>query len=95
MAPTEQDRRARAVVRWLRRRRAHQVSREDIRRKALSRAVNAFQAEQVMFRLAQDGVVERASDGSPARGRPTSKWWVNPALFESSLAENTEMTAGA
>jgi hypothetical protein len=94
MAPTEHERRARTVVRWLQRKRKHQVSREDIRRNALSRAVNAIQTEQILLGLQQDGVVERASDGSQVRGRPSSKWWVNPALFESPLAGNTEKTSG-
>ncbi len=90
MAPTEQDRRARQVVRWLRQLSQRHVSREDIRCKALSRSVDAQGAEQILAGLQQAGVVERASGESPTRGRPTSHWWINPALLENASTENTE-----
>ncbi len=95
MAPTESERRARMVVRWLQQNRRYQVSREDIRRKALRRTVNAFQTDQILYGLQQNGAIEFASDGPSGRGRPSSKWWVNPALFESSSAGKTENTSKA
>ncbi len=90
LAPSEQDRRARQVVRWLRRFGQRQVSREDIRCKALGRSVDAPGAERILCGLQQAGVVERASGEGPARGRPTSRWWINPALFENGFTEITE-----
>ena len=91
VAPTEQQRRARQVVRWLRQLGHPQVSREDIRCKALRRTVNAFGAEKILDALQDAGVVARASDEAPPRGRPTSRWWVNPALVENAFTGNTEI----
>ena len=47
-------------------------------------------AERILSGLQQAGVVERAPDESPARGRPTTHWRINPALFENAFTENTE-----
>lgn len=79
--PTDQERRARQVVRWLRQLGDAYVSREDVRCKALRRTVNAGQAEQILYRLGSAGVVQRDMGGSGSRGRPTSHWFVNPAVF--------------
>ncbi len=83
--PSEQDRRTRQVVRWLRGRRQPYVSREDVRSKALHRAVNAHATDQILFHLQEAGVVEQGSGGPPSRGRPMVRWFVNPALFDQPL----------
>jgi hypothetical protein len=46
-APDDVEHKARQVVRWLRTRGVPQVSREDIRREALSRSVNAARTDQI------------------------------------------------
>lgn len=80
-APTDVERRARRVVRWLKATGAEKVSREDIRRHALGRTVNAAGADAVLGRLTDAGIVHClplviGSEG----GRPVWRWEVNPAL---------------
>jgi hypothetical protein len=80
-APTDVDRRARRVVHWLRATGAQLVSREDIRRHALSRTVNAAAAEAVLHRLTDAGIVQIVVPViSPEGGRPVWRWQVNPAF---------------
>jgi hypothetical protein len=79
--PSESERKARRVARWLRDRGLNEVSREQVRREALNSSVNASDAEQVLYRLQAAGIVERIHYESPARGgRPPNRWWINPAL---------------
>ena len=79
--PSDSERKARRVARWLRDRGLNEVSREQVRREALNSSVNASDAEQVLYRLQAAGIVERIHYASPARGgRPPNRWWINPAL---------------
>ena len=77
--PSNQDGRARRVARWLKEGARTEVSREEVRREALGRTVNAEQAEQVLHRLTSLGVV-RALPAAPNGGRPARRWQVNPTL---------------
>jgi hypothetical protein len=77
--PSNQDGRTRRVARWLKEGARTEVSREEVRREALGRTVNANQAEQVLHRLTEFGVV-RALPAAPNGGRPARRWQVNPAL---------------
>lgn len=80
--PGESERQMRQVVRWLRQQGSPEVSREDVRREALQRSVDASEAEQVLYRLRDAGVVQRIDYDLPSRGgRPPNRWWVNPALI--------------
>lgn len=81
MTPTMRERQARQVVRWLRHHAQPEVSREEVRREALRRSVNASDAEQVLYRLRDAGIVQRMPYDSFSRGRPPNRWWVNPALI--------------
>ena len=78
---SDHKRRVRRVAAWLRDPRPASVSREEIRRRALSRAATADETEHVLQRLHYLGYVQpdRAYGG---RGRPSSHWLVNPALAE-------------
>jgi hypothetical protein len=84
--PSTQDVRARRVARWLKARLREDgartdVSREEVRREALGKSVNAEQAEQVLHRLTTLGVVRAAPVVSgPRGGRPARRWQVNPEL---------------
>jgi hypothetical protein len=62
----------RRVARWLLGTRPKAVSREEVRRRALSQAATADETEQVL--------PDPAYRDKP--GRPTSHWLVNPALAE-------------
>jgi predicted ArsR family transcriptional regulator len=57
-----------------------QISREDIRREALGRTVDAEGAEHVIARLEAGGVLRCHAAKSDGRGRPRRRWEVNPAL---------------
>lgn len=81
VAPSARDRQMRQVVRWLKTSGQTEVSREEVRREALQRSVNASDAEQVLYRLRDAGIVQRIDYDSLSRGRPPNRWWVNPALI--------------
>jgi hypothetical protein len=81
MAPGDLDSRARRVVRWLTTCGAAAVSREDVRRTALGQTVNAGEADRVLARLTEAGVLRPiAPESGPKGGRPALRWEVNPAL---------------
>lgn len=90
MMPSRRDRQMRQVVRWLRHHGPTEVSREDIRREALQRSVDASDAEQVLYRLRDAGVVQRIDYNSLSRGRPPNRWWVNPALITRGSGGNAD-----
>lgn len=78
-----QDRMCRRVVRWLRRTRHEEVSREDIRRDALGQTVDAEGTDRVIERL-ERGIVLRARPTAPAKqgGRRRLRWEVNPQILQ-------------
>jgi Protein of unknown function (DUF3987) len=82
-APSDRDRKVRQVIGWLRARGATKISREDVRREALSQRVKAAGADQVILALEQAGVLREVEDDDedyPGPGRPAKRWQVNPAL---------------
>jgi hypothetical protein len=81
---------ARRVIGWIRARKATEVSREEVRREALSQRVNAAGADEVILALEQAGAlreVEIDEEDFPARGRPARRWQVNPALLAKPVAQ--------
>jgi hypothetical protein len=81
LVPSESERRARRVVRWLRQSGLGEVSREQVRVEALRYSVNASDAEQVLYRLRDAGIVSKVDYHIPSRGgRPPNQWRVNPRL---------------
>jgi uncharacterized protein DUF3987 len=79
--PTDLDCRARRVVRWLSTDGRASLSREDLRRIALGQTVDAREADRVLARLVEGGVLRRlAADRRPQGGRPALRWQVNPLL---------------
>ncbi len=83
-APSDFERQVRRVVRWLRKAGAKtETTREEVRRHALGRTVNAGQADMVLGRLWNAGIVRPAShDLRPQGGRPAHRWEINPALAD-------------
>jgi uncharacterized protein DUF3987 len=96
--PSDRDRElrqhARRVIDWIRARGATEVSREDVRREALSQRVKAAGADEVIQALEQAGVLREAEnvddDGYPRPGRPARRWQVNPALLTEPVAQIAE-----
>jgi hypothetical protein len=75
------DQAARKVVRWLKRVRAPQISREDVRREALCQSVDADGAEEVLARLEAGGFLRPVAVTEPTRRGPRRRRWeVNPAI---------------
>ncbi len=75
------DRAARRVVRWLKRVRAPEVSREEVRREALCQSVDADGAEEVLARLEAAGFLRPLAAGGSAKGGPRRRRWeVNPQI---------------
>jgi hypothetical protein len=79
---SDHARRVRRVARWLLAARPKAVSREEVRRRALSQAATADETEHVLQRLHYLGFVQPDPAYRDKPGRPTSHWLVNPALAE-------------
>jgi hypothetical protein len=69
---------ARQVLRWIKAKGLTEISREDIRRHALARRLNADQTEAVLEHLVRAGWLRRTT--SETSGRPMVRWLVNPKL---------------
>lgn len=85
-APSDLDRQARRVARWLRAgaKARRQVSQTQVRIEALGKTVNAGRANVVLGRLWSAGLVRPAAhEARPHGGRPPLLWEVNPALAAS------------
>jgi hypothetical protein len=78
--PSDFQRRVRRAARWLRNSGEDLVSREDIRRKALSQTVDATQANSVLLELDRLGFLRQVRQEDKPRHRPAERWEVNPAL---------------
>ena len=83
---------ARRVIGWIRARGATEISREDVRREALSQRVNAAGADEVILALEQAGVLREVDDEEdyPGPGRPARRWQVNPGLLAKPAAQIAE-----
>ena len=83
-ASTLAERRAQRVGRWLRRTRPQTVSREEVRREALSQTVDADSAEGCIERLERHGVLRLLAPQPGRGGGPRRRRWeVNPELWAS------------
>ncbi|MBI2714275.1 MAG: DUF3987 domain-containing protein [Rhizobiales bacterium] len=78
---SDHSKRVRRVARWLLDKRPAEVSREEVRRRALCQAATADETQHVLERLAYLGFV-RVDLARERVGRATTHWLVNPALAE-------------
>ncbi len=80
------------MIGWIRARGATEISREEVRREALSQRVNAAGADEVILALEQAGVLREVDDEEeyPGPGRPARRWQVNPALLAKPAAQIAE-----
>jgi hypothetical protein len=81
MGLTERHVNARRVLRWIQTRRCSHVSREEVRRDALARSLDAEATQALLDELERFGWLRKvpAKPGS-AGGRPAIRWEVNPQL---------------
>lgn len=80
---SDHAKRVRRVARWLLDKRPATVSRDDIRRRALSLSATAEETESVLQRLHYLGFVQPDLAYRDRPGRPTTHWQVNSALAKS------------
>jgi hypothetical protein len=79
--PTDLERHARRVLRWLKAGNRTEVSGEEVRCGGLGRTVNAGQTAEALDRLEAAGVVRRVRSAAVRKGRPAERWEVNPAAL--------------
>jgi len=78
----DKDKHARRVALWLRSAGQRQVTREHLRREALSQTIDATQTDRVILRLEEAGFLRPVARVSSARGgRPSKRYDVNPAVW--------------
>jgi hypothetical protein len=82
---------ARRALRWMRANDRKQVTREEIRRDALGRKLDAGETETLLQGLEKAGWVKKIIPG-PKVGRPPSHWSVNPILFGAAEIPETPET---
>ena len=75
---TDHHAEARRVLRWIRAGRRDLVSREDVRREALSQRFNADQVDSLLEILVTAGWLRK--EVQPTSGRYAVRWAVNPKL---------------
>jgi Protein of unknown function (DUF3987)/Bifunctional DNA primase/polymerase, N-terminal len=84
---------ARRVLRWLRANRKTEVSREDVRREALSQRLDADETTELLASLCRAGWLQekKIRPSGPQGGKPPRRWSVNPNLFKTPTAETAEL----
>jgi hypothetical protein len=90
---TERHTDARRALLWIRAKGKTEVSREEIRRDALSQRLDASQTTSLLTALCKSGWLrEEVTEPGPQGGKPAHRWLVNPKLFRDTVAE-TALTA--
>jgi hypothetical protein len=83
---TDRHRNARRVLRWISAHSKQEISREDIRRDALSQSLDADQTQELIDALGRWGWLKEDTTKSGSAGRLRRRWRVNPKLFSQSTA---------
>jgi hypothetical protein len=73
---------ARKVLRWIKAHGKREVSREDIRKDALTRRLDANSTQALIDNLVEAGWLREVSAAHAGPGRPARRWAVNPKAFE-------------
>jgi hypothetical protein len=90
---TEKHTDARRVLLWIRAKGKTEVSREEIRRDALSQRLDANETTALLTALSKSGWLrEDVTEPGPQGGKPARRWLVNPKLLKDPVAE-TALTA--
>jgi len=88
---TDHHAEARRVLRWIRAGRHDVVSREDVRRDALSQRLNADEVQSIIDELVRAEWMREVTARAEGPGRPARRWEVNPKL----LSQGTAGIAGS
>jgi hypothetical protein len=90
---TEKHTNARRVLLWIRAKGKTEVSREEIRRDALSQRLDANETTALLTALSKSGWLrEEVTEPGPQGGKPARRWLVNPKLLKDPVAQ-TALTA--
>src|SRR5262249_12320922 len=90
---TEKHTNARRGLLWIRAKGKTEVSREEIRRDALSQRLDANETTAPVKGLSKSGWLrEEVAASGPQGGKPARKWLVNPKLLKDPIAQ-TAVTA--
>jgi Protein of unknown function (DUF3987) len=90
---TERHTNARQALLWIRAKGKTEVSREEIRRDALSQRLDATETTALLTTLCASGWLrEEVTEPGPQGGKPAHRWLVNPKLLKDPVAE-TALTA--
>ena len=90
---TEKHTNARRALLWIRAKRKTEVSREEIRRDALSQRLDASETTSLLTALSKSGWLrEEVTEPGPQGGKPPRRWLVNPKLLNAPVAQ-TALTA--
>jgi hypothetical protein len=73
---------ARTVLRWLHAGNNETVSREEVRREALTQRLDAGETQALLDMLVRAGWLREVAVKVSGRGRPPRRWEVNPRLYE-------------
>ena len=88
---TDRHTNARRVLRWLMANHKPEISREEVRREALSQRLDADQTAGLLASLCNSGWMrEKISPSGPQGGKPPRRWLVNPKLFSPPLAQTAD-----
>ena len=85
---SERHAKARSALRWIWKNHNVEVSREDIRRDALSQSLDADQVQDLIHGLVKAGWLRQITIRTPGRSR--HRWAVNERLFVNGTAESAE-----
>jgi hypothetical protein len=77
---------ARRVLNWLSKNQLEFVSREQIRRDALSQKLDAEETQRLIDKLAHAGWLRKHEQRSGRQGRPSIRWELNPALWARAIS---------
>jgi hypothetical protein len=92
---SERQRRLEKVQRWLLAKHLAEVSREQIRREALSQKVDAAGADAIIAALVAAGWLRLAGREKGGPGRPADRWLVNPMIGSLHALDGLEPESGA
>ena len=79
---SERHANSRRVLRWIRANGVAEVSREDVRRKALGQRLDAEETQKLIDGLVKAGWFRKVTVMTGARGKPARRWAVNPRLSD-------------
>jgi hypothetical protein len=90
---SDRHKEARRVLRWIRAHQRAEVSREDVRRDAIGRSLNAEETEELLRFLVRAGWLrETVHPSGPKGGKPARRWQVNPTLYATAETPQTPET---